>query len=54
MLVSASEENIGQIATPLANAIDGLLNLDPDGLGDTELAEATLELHRSRPGWPPP
>jgi hypothetical protein len=54
MLVSASEENIGQIATPSANAIDGLLNLDPDGLGDTELAEATLELHRSRPGWPPP
>ena len=48
MLVSASQENIGQIATPLANAIDGLLNLDPDGLGDTELAEVTLELHRQQ------
>jgi hypothetical protein len=45
MLVSVNEEKIGQIVPPLANAIDGLLNLDPDGLGDTELAEATRELH---------
>jgi hypothetical protein len=48
MLVGVDEGNIGQIITPLANAIDGLLNLDHDGLGDAELAEATLELHRQQ------
>ncbi|HEU0171420.1 MAG TPA: hypothetical protein VFR26_08220, partial [Acidimicrobiales bacterium] len=32
----------------LARAIDGLLDVDPDGLSDAELAEAMLALRREQ------
>ena len=37
-----------QTAALLTAAVDGLLDVDPDTLADTELAEAVVELHRQQ------
>ena len=48
MLVSMERENAKQITAPLAAVVDGLLDLDPDTLGDAELADAVVQLHRQQ------
>jgi hypothetical protein len=48
MSVSVLTEEFGQIAAPLTVAVDDLLELDPDTLGDAEVAEAVVELHRQQ------
>ena len=46
MLVSVPQPESVQITAPLAAAVDGLLGLDADTLGDAELADAVVVLHR--------
>ena len=48
MLVSVPQPESVQITAPLAAAVDGLLGLDPDTLGDAELADAVVVLHRQQ------
>ena len=48
MLVSIERESTEEITAPLAAAVEGLLELDPDMLGDAELARAVVELHRQQ------
>jgi hypothetical protein len=48
MLVSMAQEDCEQITAPVTAAIDGLVGLDPDTLGDAELAEAVVELRRQQ------
>jgi hypothetical protein len=48
MLVSVDERTFDQIGAPLASAIDGLLELDPDTLGDDELTQTVISLHRQQ------
>ena len=48
MLGSVREDTPNQITALLEAAIDELLDLDPDTLGDAKLAEAVAELHRQQ------
>jgi len=48
MLGSIERESTKEITAPLAAAVEGLLELDPDMLGDAELARAVVELHRQQ------
>jgi hypothetical protein len=54
MLVSGATADNGPgqgdatLTTELTAAIDGLIEVDPDALGDGELAEAVVELHRQQ------
>jgi hypothetical protein len=45
MLVSMELESAEEITAQLAAVVDGLLDLDPDTLGDAELADAVVQLH---------
>jgi hypothetical protein len=48
MLGSMVEADSSQTTAPLSAAIDGLLEVDPDTLDDTELGEAVVALHRQQ------
>jgi hypothetical protein len=48
MLVSMTEGMGEQITASLTAATDGLLDMDPDTLDDTELAAAVVELRRQQ------
>jgi Domain of unknown function (DUF222) len=48
MLGSMPQGDSSQTTAPLTAAIDGLLDIDPDVLDDTELAEAVVEVHRQQ------
>jgi Domain of unknown function (DUF222) len=45
---TATATSLGALTGALERAIDGLLAVDPDGLADTELAEAMLALRREQ------
>ena len=48
MLGSVERMASSQMAALLTAAIDGLLDVDPDTLDDSELAEAMVTLHRQQ------
>jgi hypothetical protein len=48
VLGSVDERSIDQTGPSLAAAIDGLLELDPDTLGDGELTQTVIALHRQQ------
>jgi hypothetical protein len=48
MLGSLDERSIDQTGASLAAAIDGLLELNPDTLGDGELTQTVIALHRQQ------
>ena len=48
MLASVAESGSIQSTAQLTAAIDGLLELDPDTLDDTELADAVVASHRQQ------